>query len=153
MVSNQRLMRALNDPNMSVCIKKEDDDYKLFQVVGSNNDVYDVMISTSTCTCTCPDFLYNNTRCKHQLLCIINSVNTEMNSDLLKLGALKIEDLNKYDCSICQQNINGAYYKCPTCSNMFDVQCIYNWSQSCKKRRTNESCPICRSLLQRTCFT
>ena len=87
------------------------------------------------------------------LLCIINNVNTEMNSDLLKLGALKIEDINKYDCSICQQNINGAYYRCDTCSNMFDVQCIYNWSQSCKKRNLTVTCPTCRSHIQKTCFT
>ncbi len=146
MIKSGRLMRALNDPKMSVHLIAEDNNYKKFQVVGSCGNIYDVMISRNSCTCTCLDFLHNSgLRCKHQLLCIINNVTTELNSSTLELGSLQIEDLDKYNCAICHESISGAFYRCKICNNLFDASCIYKWSSTCSKRAQRQSCPTCRS--------
>ena len=145
MLTNGRLMRALNDPNMSITLVKEDNNYKQFQVIGSTGNVYDVLINRTTSTCTCPDFVLNKKRCKHQLLCILNNVTTELSQNTLELGAISVEDLNSYSCSICYEYITGAFYQCKTCHNIYDASCILKWSLSCKALKQKQSCPICRS--------
>lgn len=132
-MSNSRLTKASNDKLYYIDSEKQTDIKKIYKIMGSTGNIYNVTLSTQI-KCSCPDFIYRHKRCKHIYFVIIK---------MFKLQDVDKDNYTKNELSelINRQDITNGV----TINN--ELLNKYKKIKDGKVQeiipQTDDSCPIC----------
>ncbi len=142
----ERLERALNQ-RMFLLNHSTDNDSHTFEVEGSSDKQYTVILKKEGTSCNCIDFMKRKKICKHIMFVICRIYKKTLVSDNPNIDLTDVIDSEEPiykqmitgDCAICFEHADKGL-KCDTCTNgIFHNECIGIWL------RINNNCPMCRS--------